>query len=208
LYVILLTCAVERELAFWKTREDVELLVTGVGPVEAAANIARALARRRYRMLVNAGLAGAVDGAAKIGDGVVIARDRLELDLETGAVIALPGGERVADRADADSQLVAGLTRLGFAALQGVTVSRVTATERTARRLAEGGAQVESMEGFAALRAAELAGVPAIELRGISNRVGDRDQSGWSFAAGERGLETVVRAFFESIDVGATANYE
>lgn len=206
--MILLTCAVERELAFWKTREGVELLVTGVGPVEAAASIARALARRRYRMLVNAGLAGAVDGAAKIGDGVVIARDRLELDLETGAVIALPRGERVADRADADSQLVAGLTRLGFAALQGITVSRVTATERTARRLAEGGAQVESMEGFAALRAAELAGVPAIELRGISNRVGDRDQSGWNFAAGERGLETVVHAFFESIDVGATANYE
>ncbi len=202
--MILLTCAVERELAFWKAREGVELMVTGVGPVEAASSIARALAEQRYGMLVNAGLAGAIDDAAEIGDGVVVARDTLELDLESGASIALPDGARVADWADSDPQLVAGLTRLGFPALQGITVSRVTATNETARRLAERGAQVESMEGFAALRAAKRAGVPAIELRGISNRVGDREQSGWNFVAGERGLEIVVRAFFDWVDFGAT----
>jgi futalosine hydrolase len=33
---------------------------------------------------------------------------------------------------------------------------------------------VEAMEGFAVLRAAELAGVPAVEVRAISNLVDDR----------------------------------
>jgi futalosine hydrolase len=54
------------------------------------------------------------------------------------------------------------------------------------------------MEGFAALRAAALAGIPVIELRGISNRCGDRERSGWNFGAGIAGLERVVNAFFES----------
>jgi nucleoside phosphorylase len=53
------------------------------------------------------------------------------------------------------------------------------------------------MEGFAALRAAEIAGVRAVELRGISNRCGDRSRSDWNFAAGIAGLKRIVDAFFE-----------
>jgi futalosine hydrolase len=59
------------------------------------------------------------------------------------------------------------------------------------------------MEGFAVLRAAEKAGIPAIEVRGISNVVGDRAKSGWDFAAGVRGLESVLGALFDSVDVAA-----
>ena len=37
------------------------------------------------------------------------------------------------------------------------------------------------MEGFGVLRAAELAGVPAVELRCVSNLVAERDRSRWRF---------------------------
>jgi nucleoside phosphorylase len=53
------------------------------------------------------------------------------------------------------------------------------------------------MEGFAVLRAAALAGVRAIEIRGISNRCGDRANGGWNFAAGIAGLEKIAAVFFE-----------
>ena len=85
----------------------------------------------------------------------------------------------------------------GFSALRGVTVARVTSTEATADRLAGSGAQVESMEGFAALRAAELADVAAVELRGISNRCGGRESSGWNFEAGMAGLQRAPAALVE-----------
>ena len=197
--MILLACAVEDELALWKPREDVSALVTGVGPVEASAAIATALAHRPYRLVVNAGIAGAFDGAAAIGDGVVVADDRMELALESGAPLALPRGSTLADSAHSDPRLVALLAEKGFAALRGVTVSRVTSTDATARRLARDGAQVESMEGFAALRAAARAGVAAIEVRGISNRCGDREKSGWNFAAGISGLQRLLAALFELV---------
>ena len=198
--MILLAYAVDAELRFWKDRDDVDRLAFGVGPVEAAAAVATALANRDYRFVVNAGVGGALSGAAKIGDGVIVGEDTMDLGLETGEPISLPPGERVVDRASSDSTTVERLRARGFAVLSGVTVSSVTATDETASRLAGRGAQVESMEGFAVLRAAERAGVPAIELRGISNRCGARERSGWDFAAGAAGLQRVVEAFFELLD--------
>jgi futalosine hydrolase len=202
--MILLASAVEAELDFWQPQAGVTRLVTGIGPVEASSALAEALARRPYRLLVNAGLAGCFDDAARIGDGVVVARDAIELALESGAPLALAPGTMLVDRAASDAGLVAQLRAKGFLALSGITVTRVTSSEATARRLARDfGAQVESMEGFAALRAAQRAAVPAIEVRGISNRCGDRERSGWDFAAGVAGLRRVLDALFELGGVGA-----
>jgi futalosine hydrolase len=196
--VILLAAAVEAELGFWRRRRGVDTLAMGIGPVEAATALATELARREYGLVVNVGLAGAFGGAARIGDGVVVIDDVMEIDLETGAPIALPPGEMIVAKANSDPELAGQLHGKGFASLRGVTVARVTSSEETAKRLARDlDAQVESMEGFAALRAAARAGVRAIELRGISNRCGDRASSGWDFSAGVAGLSRIVNAFFE-----------
>jgi futalosine hydrolase len=196
--VILLACAVAAETAFCSDLSDVERLVTGVGPVEAACVVTAALASRSYRLVVNAGIGGAFEGCAPVGAGAVVSDDAMELDLESGAPLALPPGIELVDRVNSDPTLVARVAAAGFPVLRGITVARVTSSEATARRLAhERGAQVESMEGFAVLRAASLAGVPAIQLRGISNRCGDRERSGWDFRAGVEGLRAIVNAFFE-----------
>lgn len=196
--MILLASAVEAELGFWRPRRGVETLAMGIGPVEAASALATALARREYALVVNVGLAGAFDGAARLGDGVVVIEDVMELDLETGAPIALPPGETIVAKANSDPELAEQLHAKGFALLRGVTVARVTSSEETAKRLARDlDAQVESMEGFAALRAAQRAGVRAIELRGISNRCGERGLSKWSFADGVEGLHRILSALFE-----------
>jgi futalosine hydrolase len=199
--VILLVCAVARELSFWTPRRDVDVLEAGVGPVDAACRVSQALAQRRYRLVVNAGIAGAFDGGPKIGDGVVVIDDAIEVNLETGAPIPLPPGERAVEKVCSDLKFAPLLTHRGFAAVGGITVSRVTSSEATAQRLFALGARVESMEGFAVLRAAELAGVPAIEVRGISNRVGERSRSQWNFEAGQRGLQSILHALFEIVDV-------
>ena len=43
------------------------------------------------------------------------------------------------------------------------------------------GFDVEAMEGFGVLRACELAGVPAVELRAISNSPDEADRALWRF---------------------------
>jgi hypothetical protein len=52
----------------------------------------------------------------------------------------------------------------------------------TSGRVAGGsGCAVEAMEGFGVLRACELAGVPAVELRAISNSPDEADRARWRF---------------------------
>ncbi|HXR12610.1 MAG TPA: hypothetical protein VN770_09960, partial [Gaiellaceae bacterium] len=51
---------------------------------------------------------------------------------------------------------------------------------------------VEAMEGFAVLRACELASVPAVELRAISNAVDELDRAKWRFDDALAALERAV----------------
>jgi hypothetical protein len=49
------------------------------------------------------------------------------------------------------------------------------------------------------LRASAVAGIPAVELRGISNIVGDRATSGWDFRAGSAAVVSALNAFLNVI---------
>ena len=192
--MILLVSAVAKELDWLGPRAGVEVLIGGVGPVDAASRVARALAQKRYDLVIGAGIAGAFRGVANVGDGVVIGEEIIDLNLETGERIVLPDGAVIADRVPADAQLIEAITALGFPQVRGITVTQVTSTDATAERLRQRGAEVETMEGFAILRAAQLAGVPAVGIRGISNIVGDRDKSEWNFEAGLTGLRRTLNA--------------
>jgi futalosine hydrolase len=190
--MILVVVATLQEVTFLESRLSVELLVTGIGPVEAAARVALALARQRYDLVINAGIAGTYEGEGRIGEAVVVAEDRFEIDRETGTPLELPDSIDIADRVRSDPAIVDRMEARGFRAVRGITVSRVTETDATAERLRARGGQVESMEGFAVLRAAELAGVRAVEVRGISNYAGARASASWDFAAGRRGVARIA----------------
>jgi futalosine hydrolase len=63
----------------------------------------------------------------------------------------------------------------------------------TSARVGGGSAcEVEAMEGFGVLRAAALQGVPAIEVRVISNPVSESDRSQWNIAESLSTLSDVV----------------
>jgi futalosine hydrolase len=185
---ILVVCAVAHELAALRPRDDVEILAAGVGPVEAAAATSRALAARSYRAVINAGIAGGFRDRCTIGDVVVVTReDYVELGLEDGTTFPLPGGIILERSAIAHESLLRpfldGLIPVIVG--RGITSAIVTTTDARAELLSNRyRADVESMEGFAVLRAAERAGVPAIGIRGVSNYVGNRASNGWDFAAG------------------------
>jgi futalosine hydrolase len=198
--MILVVCALGTELRFWTPRPNVEVLAGGVGPVEAAIATARRLADGGCDAVVNAGIAGAFRGRARVGDALVIARETLaDLGLEGGLPLALPEGTLV-ERADADAALVGRCADLPYRAGSGITVAQVTTTAATGERLAARyGADVESMEGFSVLRAAALAGIPALEVRGISNLVGDRAQSEWDFVAGAKATAAVLDAVLDAL---------
>ena len=65
------------------------------------------------------------------------------------------------------------------------------------------GPLVEAMEGFGVLRAAERAGVPAVEVRVVSNEIGEEDRSRWQLGLAldtlEDALPKIVRALVDAV---------
>jgi futalosine hydrolase len=198
---VLIVCAVAAELAALRPRDGVEVVAVGVGPVEAAAGTARALAARSYRAAINAGIAGGFRARAAVGDAVAVAVEYyVELGLEDGAAFPLPGGVTLLRRAESDPELLRACRdpRVGARIGSGISSATVTTTDARAAELDERfGADVESMEGFAFLRAACAAGIPAVELRGVSNLVGDRAANGWDFRAGAQAAVATTDALLD-----------
>jgi futalosine hydrolase len=79
-----------------------------------------------------------------------------------------------------------------------LTVSTVTGTDARAGLLAERhGAVAEAMEGWGVVEAARPHGLPVLEIRTVSNRVGRRDTSTWDFPRAFDALAHVGRVLLE-----------
>ena len=130
----------------------------GVGPVEAAARVAAALARERPGAVLGVGLAG---GRGLESGALVLGTEALYADIAA----AIP----VVSRVEPDAALLT-TARAVLPGAHALTIA-TSAAVGGPRGWDPHHARVEAMEGFAVLRACELAGVPAVELRAISNEL-------------------------------------
>ena len=138
-------------------------LVCGIGPVEAAAATGAALARDRAAAILHVGLAGARRESGLLPPSLVIG---------CKAVYADAAGPLVPAHVRPDAALL-------DAARGALPDARVLAVGTSARIGGTVDTEVEAMEGFAVLRAAELAGVPAVEVRAIANAIDEADRTRW-----------------------------
>ena len=154
---MLVIAATEREL---EGADDG--VVCGVGPVDAAAATARVLAERHPSAVLHVGLAGAHGFR---DPQLVIGSEALYCDTDNRLVTR---------RARPDGRLIA-------AARAAYPDARLCPIGTSARVGGTSGCDVEAMEGFAVLRACELAGVPALEVRAACNDIAEADRSRWRF---------------------------
>jgi futalosine hydrolase len=173
--VILLVAATQDELAG-------DGLVCGVGPVEAAARTASALAQSRPAAVLHVGIAG-----ARTFDKpeLVIGSEAVYCDANDAKWIEL--------RIEPDPELLAAARRV-------LPAARVEPIGTSARLDGTAGCEVEAMEGYAVLRAAALAGVPALEVRAVSNAILDEDRGRWRIAEAKRLLAGAVPRLLEELD--------
>jgi futalosine hydrolase len=169
---ILVVGATSRELAKPGTPAGWLTLLCGVGPVDAAASTAAAIARLRPAAILHVGIAGARRARAFAPAAFVVGSEARYCDL------TVP--ERLAPRVVvAAPALVAAACR----ALPGAAVLPIGTSARVGGTSAHAGCDVEAMEGFAVLRAAQLAGIPAVEVRAVSNEIEEEDRARWHFDA-------------------------
>jgi predicted 5'-methylthioadenosine/S-adenosylhomocysteine nucleosidase len=160
---MLVVAATEPELALI---EGLDTFCCGIGPVEAALQTARVLDERKPDFVVQAGIAGS---RTLEPPALVLGSEAVYCDvLDPGS--SYPRIERARPHA--------ALLERARATLPEANVLPIATCGKVG-----GGVDfdVEAMEGFGVLRACELAGVPAVELRAISNSPDEADRTRWRF---------------------------
>jgi futalosine hydrolase len=179
------------------------LVVIPGGVGAAAASLAAGIAAHRLTpdLIVSMGIAGgfpplnigsiAVASRIVAGDMGAEGPDGYQslAELNLGSVeYPCPGAPRVADRLHSLQPHVGTL----------LTVSTITGTpnRREQLQLRHPDALAEAMEGYGVALAAERHGCPVLEIRAISNDVGDRNRDHWRFGDALDALQLSARLLF------------
>jgi futalosine hydrolase len=182
---------------------QVAIVETGVGPVNAAFAVTRALLAARPAMVIACGVGGAYPASGlTIGDVVCAESETYGdlgaespagfLDMQALGFPVIDGSPPLYNRLPLD--LFPAPRRAPF-----VTCSTCTGTDAQARAIvARTGGAVESMEGAAIVHVARLLRVPVGEIRGISNIAGLRDRDSWRIEDAAAAARAVLVAWIEA----------
>ncbi len=171
---------------------NVDVLITGVGMVQTAYLMGRALGRKEYSAAMNFGIAGSYRSNFEVGQVVHVLKDQFPeigsdsgefflslIDLKLLEENAFPfrNGEML------NTNPLPSKTLRGLQEAKGITVNRAHATNQSIEKIRQRcQPDVESMEGAAFIFACMLEGIPCAQVRAVSNYVEDRNPHKWDIA--------------------------
>ena len=161
---------------------------TGVGLLSSAVSFTRLMLEQKPGLVIQAGIAGSFDSSFPPGKVVVVKdeylgdtgveenedwKDVFDLGLEN------PGKEPFQDK-KLSNPWIQQYNLLNLPEVTGITVNEIsTQIERINKLKQKYNPVVESMEGASLHYTAGLWKIPFIQIRAISNYVGERDKANW-----------------------------
>ncbi len=191
---VLITAATAMELELIKSEtiryDGVEIIfyVTGVGAVSTVFNLSEILHKEKFDIVIQVGIAGSFDKRLALGDAVAVEKELLyEMGVfennhyKTVFEMGLIDGDT---KPFTSSTLINPHTVLldltGLKKAIAITNNEISTSATKIKLYNEKyGAEIESMEGGAFHYVAIMKSISFIQLRGISNYVGDRDKNNW-----------------------------
>lgn len=162
----------------------------GFGPIASAAISAALIQRCSPQHVLLIGIAGAFDEQAEVGKAMIFDRvwcygigvgvgDQHCSNFALGFPQCQRDGVTISDMIELAVHEDASGRIADSRNLLTTPFASADASEAAQKLRAFPWAAAEDMEGFAVATSCELAGVPLTIIRGISNRVGDRDHAHW-----------------------------
>ena len=195
---ILLLAATQMEVAsFLQSQPHIDIIIGGVGMVSTTFCLTRQLLHHRYDCVVQAGIGGLYashTSQLQLGEVVTVSRDCFA-DLgayEKGRLFSLQDLElNLSPEWLINTHPL--LPAMPFKTVAATTVNMVTDDECLIKAISQKwDPAVESMEGAAFHYVCMQKQVPFIQLRAISNQVGERNKSQWQIKAAIENLQTAL----------------
>lgn len=191
---VLITAATDKELEGVKRRcsannsSSIKFLTSGVGSVASTFAITDAISNDSPELIIQLGIGGAFSNDLFIGSAVAVGKEVIadmgvweadgyknifELGLSGSNSFPYKEGALV----NTYSEL---LEKTNLKTVTGITVNEITTHPDKIRLFKDQfGAELESMEGAGLHYVCIMKKIPFVQIRGISNIVGERDKSKW-----------------------------
>ena len=166
---------------------NIDILITGVGLLSATYQITKAVSRKSPQLMLQAGIAGTFDSNLQLGSVVLVESETIgDLGvMEQGMFRSVFDMKLVQenDKPWSHGRLLNASEILNQSKLQkvrSVSINEITTLpSRIEHYKTSLGATVESMEGAALHYVGLMENIPFLQVRSLSNFVGERDKSKW-----------------------------
>ena len=191
---------------FIEVNKASDVLITGIGIPATVFHLTKQLAQKKYDLVIQAGIAGSYTAILETGKVCLVKTDTfgdIGIDekknfktlFETGLVnkddLPFSNGWLVNDHEYLKSSVIP--------LVRGITINTITDNEMQIKQVKEKfSADIESMEGAAFHYVCLQQKVKFLQLRSISNVVGERDKTKWKMKEAIINLDTELKKLIKS----------
>jgi futalosine hydrolase len=168
---------------------EISVLITGAGMIPTTYHLQKELAKNKYDLVINAGLAGSFDKAVSLGTVFLVTEDCFS---ETGAedgdefiplaqLGLMDPDEHPYTAGHLINKYTAGITAIeNLPKARAITVNRVHGNISSIEKVKKlFNARLESMEGAAFFYVCMNEKIPCLQIRAVSNFIEKRNKNAW-----------------------------
>lgn len=209
---ILLVSATELEIKplkkFLTSIKEIDILITGVGTVATCYHLMNALSKKKYDYILQVGIAGSFDKKIALGSAVIVGADSFadlgvveNKNFNSVYAMGLIDGNKAPFKNNALPNPHKKLLKtLNLSIVNSVTVNEITTNKKRIDYYKEYyNASVESMEGAAFHYTLIKEKIPFLQIRTISNYVGERNKSFWKIEESITLLADITKTLINQI---------
>lgn len=187
---------------------QLDFLITGVGSINTTYALMKHLQVKKPDVIIMAGIAGAFDQSLKLGDVVAVKQEALAdlgvqekdgykdvFDLKLLAANEFPFKQK-----KLTNPFKVLMERTKLPTVGSVTINQITSSKKTAALYeAKYKAKIENMEGAAFHLVCIKENIPFVQIRSISNYVGERNKQKWKLKEAVQNLNKELIRLVESL---------
>lgn len=207
---ILVLAASKMEVASFLTdNKEVDILIAGIGIPATIYHLQKRLTVGNYDLVIQAGIAGAFDESILLSEVVLVKQDTFgDLGMEEKETFIPVFESGFMDKNEfpfKDGWLVNQhdlLTSKTWRSVDAITVNKVSDSKvQHSQALLNFSPQIESMEGAAFHYVCLNEKVPFLQLRSISNYVGERNKANWKMKESIMNLDMALSALIDAVKI-------
>ena len=205
---ILVMAATQEEIApFLKWNTNIDVLICGVGIPSTVYCLTKKLLQEKYTLVIQAGIAGTFSKKIKNGDVVAVEQDAFadigaqeKRKFKTLFELGFDDENKFPFRKGCLFNASEILQSSHLKKVKAVTINKISGRKKQTKQLkAIFDAEIESMEGAAFHFVCLQQNIQFLQIRCISNKVGERDKAKWEIARAIKNLNQELIKLINSI---------